>query len=313
MATYNKQILSKQADELGFIRDTLEKMIRLSVVIKFITDDPFLSSNVVLKGGTAINLTILSLPRLSVDIDLDFSNNCNKEDMMKSRKDITDTIRRYMEAEGYELSEKTRYSHSLDSFYYSYINSGGIKDNIKIEINYSLRSHVLPYTTKQIVTMGVFNETSILTVAPIEIFASKITALLTRTAARDLYDVNNMIVFRLFNDIEISLLRKCAIFYYTISSDELPKKFDITKINRLTYNRIRTDLQPVLRKKEKFNLPSAQKCVEHFLNELFILENNEEKYLDYFRNKEYRPELLFEDINILDRVKNHPMALWKCK
>lgn len=28
-----------------------------------------------LKGGTAINLTIFNLPRLSVDIDLDFSEN----------------------------------------------------------------------------------------------------------------------------------------------------------------------------------------------------------------------------------------------
>ena len=34
--------------------------------------------------------------------------------------------------------------HSLYSYVYEYINSGGVKDNIKIEINYSLRSHILP-------------------------------------------------------------------------------------------------------------------------------------------------------------------------
>ena len=30
-------------------------------------------------------------------------------------------------------------------------------------------------------------------------------------------------------------------------------------------------------------------------------------------DKEYNPELLFEDLEILERIRNHPMALWKCK
>jgi len=41
--TYNKKNLSKQAEELGFIRDTFEKMLRLSEILKFISADPLLS------------------------------------------------------------------------------------------------------------------------------------------------------------------------------------------------------------------------------------------------------------------------------
>ena len=37
------------------------------------------------------------------------------------------------------------------------------------------------------------------------------------------------------------------------------------------------------------------------------------EYLDRFEEKKYMPELLFEDVEIVERVKNHPMALWKCK
>ena len=39
----------------------------------------------------------------------------------------------------------------------------------------------------------------------------------------------------------------------------------------------------------------------------------EQEYLNKFEQKKYMPELLFEDAEIVERVKNHPMALWKCK
>jgi hypothetical protein len=35
--------------------------------------------------------------------------------------------------------------------------------------------------------------------------------------------------------------------------------------------------------------------------------------MDRFLAGEYRPDLLFEDNEILSRIKNHPMALWKCR
>jgi predicted nucleotidyltransferase component of viral defense system len=44
-----------------------------------------LFEHLALKGGTAINLTIFNLPRLSVDIDLDYTQNVDREEMLKSR------------------------------------------------------------------------------------------------------------------------------------------------------------------------------------------------------------------------------------
>ena len=40
MATYDKATLGAQATELGFIRDTLEKVLRLTEILGFINTDP---------------------------------------------------------------------------------------------------------------------------------------------------------------------------------------------------------------------------------------------------------------------------------
>jgi predicted nucleotidyltransferase component of viral defense system len=310
MATYNKKTLAAQAKELGFVRDTLEKVVRLADILKFMESDPLLKTSLALKGGTAINLTVFNLPRLSVDIDLDYAHNNSLEDMTKEREEITTVIKRYMAAEGYELSGKSKSYHSLDSFVYTFVNSAGVRDNIKLEINYSVRCHVLPLAVRPIETMGVFGATNVLSVAPLEIYASKIVALLTRAAARDLFDINKMVVFGLFDESEAVTLRKCAVFYSAVGTEEPPQEFDLERIYSLISYKIRTDLQPVLRKRDWFDLPAAQKRVKAYLETLLVLEVYERRFLDVFRGGEYKPELLF-DGETLERVRNHPMATWK--
>ena len=124
--------------EAKFVRDTFEKVLRLKEIMRFLNEEEYLSEHLLLKGGTAINLTVFNLPRLSVDIDLDYTPNDTKEDMLVAREKITMLIKDYMEAEGYHLSPSSRFTHSLDAFYYQYQNSGGNRDMIKIELNYSL-------------------------------------------------------------------------------------------------------------------------------------------------------------------------------
>ena len=86
------------------------------------------------------------MPRLSVDIDLNYCRRIDRTEMLSDRDIITDRISKYMTANGYTLSPKSKNYHALDSYVYEYVNCGGVKDNIKIEINYMLRCHVLPVT-----------------------------------------------------------------------------------------------------------------------------------------------------------------------
>jgi len=73
MTQFDRLTLGRQAKELGFVRDTFEKVCRLVDVLSFTESDPALCDSLALKGGTAINLAFFDLPRLSVDIDLDFA------------------------------------------------------------------------------------------------------------------------------------------------------------------------------------------------------------------------------------------------
>ena len=58
MTDYNQAELGRQAKNLGFVRDTFEKVCRLTDVLRFFEQDEILSRSLALKGGTAINLII---------------------------------------------------------------------------------------------------------------------------------------------------------------------------------------------------------------------------------------------------------------
>ena len=311
MFEYTKSELAEKANELNFVRDTLEKVLRLSEILNYLNTNPLTKEYLVLKGGTAINLTVFNLPRLSVDIDLDFAQNLSRDDMMSTREHIREDIKIYMSTQGYAISPRSKAYHSLDSFVFTYTNLGGMNDNIKIEINYSLRAHIFEPSLRKIWVLGVNSDALIKTLPPMELYAAKINALIGRAAARDLYDIHNMINFGLFDESEYPLLRKCVVFYTAISQDEIPDEYDFKRFNAITNRKIKTDLLPVIQKGEFFELENVKITVAEFLKELLVLEDNERKFLDEFKAKKYRPELLFDDTDILDRIREHPMALWK--
>lgn len=163
----------------------------------------------------------------------------------------------------YQLSAASRYSHSLDSFLFQYQNAGGNKDNIKVELNYSLRAHIFVPVRRKIITDAFEESLEIRTLEPMEIFAAKVNALMNRAAARDLYDFNNMIFYGLFDESEYELFKKCIIFYASISAEIINKTFDTSAIDGLSFNKIRRDLFPVLRKKDNFNLEERKRILKY--------------------------------------------------
>ena len=311
MIQFDKNTIGRQAKELGFVRDTFEKVCRLADVLRFFENDDILSDCLALKGGTAINLTIFNLPRLSVDIDLDFSENISRDEMLGKRPMITERISKYMSANGYVLSDKSKQHHALDSFVFEYQNAGGMKDNIKIEINYMIRCHILPITKRKVNLPWLSGELSVLSVAPMEIFASKIVALLNRTAPRDLYDIHNLLDLELFDESEQDMLKKCIVFYSCIGSEIAHKEFTFKSLDKMSQNKIKTDLLPVLRFGAYFDLKPTREKVIGYLKELLVLTPQEMEFITSFSRGEYKPELIFEG-DMLNNVSDHPMAIWKC-
>lgn len=53
MSSYNKTYLEQIAKEKGFVRDNLEKVIRLSEILRYFNQSELLRRSLVLKGGKA--------------------------------------------------------------------------------------------------------------------------------------------------------------------------------------------------------------------------------------------------------------------
>lgn len=313
MYNLKKIEINRIADKANFNRNMTEKVLRLYSILKFI-DESELSNLLALKGGTAINLFLLNLPRLSVDIDLDFAVPSSREEMQDKRIFIDRTIRDYMDDEGYFLSDKSKFAHTLDSYVYSYSTSRGGKDVLKIEINYSDRVHVLN-TIRTMSTEKLERNVMITRLADDELIGSKMSALLVRTTPRDVYDI--FILFKNGNIKNEMLIRKIAVFYACLGSD-IPLDFDfllqqaIKKIKNLNFQKIKETLIPVLHKGIVFNVDDMTSYVSKKIEDFFELNESEKLFINEFNKKNFKPEILFEDTKIED-VSNHPMGIWKTK
>ena len=308
---FSRNDIDNLATELNFIRDNIEKVVRLCTILEYINTDPMFADHLVLKGGTAINLLVMPIPRLSVDIDLDFAENCDRPAMLRYRKAITERLQAYMYANGYRLAPGSKQPFSVDSWVFQYTNVIGNLDNIKVEINYSMRCHLLPTETKPIKLLG-FDNVNVRTLALVELYASKVKALLERGAARDLFDVHNMIRHQVIGEEQKPLLRKGVVFYSAVGGNAKPTAtYSFQAIERLQFKQIRATLLPVLKKGTFYDLESVKHEVCSYLEDLMQLSDNERLFIEHFANNEYLPELLFEDREIVERVAKHPMALWK--
>ena len=307
---YTKQYLTELASKTNFIKDNLEKVLRLSEILRFLNSDQYFRGKLALKGGTAINLTSVELPRLSVDIDLDFTSNLAKEEIVEAKAKISKRLADYMWQEGYSLNAEPRKHYALLSFSFAYINNASNRDSIKVEINFMDRCHVLPLEYKRIKGKGVIEEFDILALNDIELYASKINALLSRATPRDLYDVNAMINSNIIEDS--NLLRKCLIFYNMVGGEQDIDDISFENIESINFAKFKTQLKPVLAKNDKFNLGDAKTNVINYLKTLISINGDERKFIEEFKNKNYRPELLFDDEATIENIKSHPMALWRC-
>ena len=310
MPQYNKADLGRAAAQYGYVRDTFEKVLRLKEILEHFNTQEYLAEHLMLKGGTAINLTVFNLLRLSVDIDMDYTPNDSKDDMLESRAQITDLIKEYMKKEGYFLSSASRFSHSLDAFHYNYINAGGNKDMIKLEINYSLRAHIFESTYRSILNNTFKSDIRIRTVAPLEIFAAKGNALISRAAARDLYDWSNLIEHNLFTD-QKDLFRKCFAFYITISAGkgQINRDFNPSAIDLLDFTKIRRDLFPVISRKDNFQLEERKRQAKQYIADLMQLEEKEIEYMTC----SYKNELFIEKYQYVNNEGIKRTAIIKSK
>lgn len=310
-----RSYINETALKQGFQRDTLEKVIRLYYVLKDISGTPVLNDNLVLKGGTAINLAYFNLPRLSVDIDMDFTRSGKMEDLIDLRKEIKDTLFGILQSQGYTIGKGGKELHTLDQWTFNYQSIAGNNDHIKVELNYGIRNHIFPTIYKDI-NLDIVSDSGIKisTLHPCELFATKINALLERAAVRDLFDVYSLSCSNMLSTPEEKeMLKKAIIFYQTVGVEGKAKKeIDISKIISVQPSKIKSQLMPLLPSGKKyFPIDDAKESTMQYLKSVLTLTAKEQEYIENFSKGIYKPELLFSEQTILERIVKHPMAIWK--
>jgi predicted nucleotidyltransferase component of viral defense system len=144
-----------------------------------------------MKGGTAINLFIEDMPRLSVDIDVVFADHqATRDQALKSISSGLEGARKRLAKAGLESEvSATKDGDEIKLF----IRRG--RNQVKVEVNHVFRGTVLPVETRRLGAEArrlFTTELSIPVLATAELYGSKLVAAMDRQHPRDLFDVRKL-------------------------------------------------------------------------------------------------------------------------
>jgi len=144
-----------------------------------------------MKGGTAINLFGEDLPRLSVDIDVVFTNHlATRNEALQSIASGIELIRERLAK--YGLTAEVAHTKSGDESKL-FVRRGD--HQVKVEVNHVFRGTVLPVVASPISSTArdIFTvDLSVPCLARSELYGSKLVAAMDRQHPRDFFDVQGM-------------------------------------------------------------------------------------------------------------------------
>lgn len=145
-----------------------------------------------MKGGTAINLFIEDMPRLSVDIDVVYADHqATREEALKSIAKALEAARKRLANAGLEAEVSFPKDGDESKLF---IRRG--RNQVKVEVNQVFRGTLLPVETRRLgdEARRLFTtELSVPILATPELYGSKLVAAMDRQHPRDLFDVRGLI------------------------------------------------------------------------------------------------------------------------
>lgn len=192
MSAPSAQTLQRLANETGLQAGTLEKVLRLLDVLQEIAGDELLADRLVLKGGTALNVFHLRLDRLSVDIDLNYVGALDRAAMEAERPALDAALHRLLTAMGYAIRRQPG-EHAGGKWIGRFTSALGGGATLEVDINYMARQPLFGFDRLDSVVLGDIQAKAIPVLNLHEVVASKLVALVDRTAARDLFDARRIL------------------------------------------------------------------------------------------------------------------------
>ena len=311
------QLVETINGETNFERDMIEQVLYMKEVLMMIFNDPVLKKSYVLIGGTAINLFNSEIPRLSVDIDLDYIHLGKKSfsnDIIENHARILERISKEINMDYYRTTDTSLKRLGIILKYKSNFIPEG-EGSVKLDISYLLETTILPPTKKSIVQLGAydgFKNLRILVANPHELWAGKALALVYKSSKdpkpKDIVDLYSMFIARHLFDIytlenklikrKISLNQRILRIAFIFKGVSRIKEFYLLRgeqLKRCSPKEIERQLYPYLRLENKPKLEDMKVLSRQFLDRICSnnWNKNQKRFVDEFQsNGNYYPELL---------------------
>ena len=301
------------ADSTGFRTEMLEKVIHLINLLNALNSHPFLKRKWVLKGGTALNMFIFNLPRLSVDIDLNYIGALNREEMLKERQGIDQALKAVFSREGFAV-RRVPVEHAGGKWRLNYQSFTGQSGNLEVDVNFMFRQPLWDIHKLDSHPFNGFQAKNIPVLDINELAAGKLSALLSRRKARDLFDCQMILSMK---ELNRDPLRIAFVVYGAMNRRDW-RTVSINDVN-IDSKEIAHQLIPTLNSStagERGNAAEyGRRLIEECSQALSVVlpfEDNELEFLDLILDHgRIEPVLLTTDQELQVRIQCQPLLEWK--
>lgn len=305
--------LAREASATGFSSEPLEKVLRLMSLLDALNSHPFLKTRIVLKGGTALNLFHFALPRLSVDIDLNYIGAADRETIQAERLKVDQAVQAVCSREGLAIKRMPD-EHAGGKWRLSYQASSGSSGNLELDVNFMLRTPLWSPRNATCCPVGSFGSRPVPILDIHELAAGKLAALLSRNASRDLFDSHLLLSS---SDLDQARLRLGFVIYGGINRKDwrtvspIDVVVDPAEAQRSLIPMLRAELAPSRKDVANWAEKLASECKER-LAMVLPLAAHEREFLDHLNDRgEIIPELLTDNVEMHAVIRSHPGLQWK--
>ncbi|MHC4291346.1 MAG: nucleotidyl transferase AbiEii/AbiGii toxin family protein [Planctomycetota bacterium] len=309
----SRKTLQTQARITGFRPDVLEKVAQLLGLLNAIESHPFLKGKLALKGGTALNLFFFDIPRLSVDIDLNYIGSQDRDEFVQDKPKIEQALQAVFSREGFTVRHIPD-EHAGGKWQLQYQSTAGQTSNLQVDVNYMFRVPLWPVVSMASKKLGAWQAEDIPVVDFHELAAGKLVALLSRKQARDLFDCCEIYDFA---EINRNQLRTAFVVYgamnrkdwRTISIDDID--FEPDELARQLIPTLSQDAVKHLKDSDQYGQSLVAKC-KKTLSSMIPFTDSEIQFLNLLLDKgQIKADLLTNDKDLQDQIAKHPMLQWK--
>jgi len=309
----SRERLQAEAQSSGFRLEILEKVLQLLNLLERFQDHPFLKGRLALKGGTALNLFVFDLPRLSVDIDLNYVGAVERAKMLDERPKVEAALQAVCSREGMSVVRQPD-DHAGGKWrlrYESSVTEGG---NLEIDLNYMFRMPLWPVANRDSRPVGSARARAVPVLDIHELAAGKLAALLSRHAGRDLFDVHQLLTHA---DLDREKLRLGFVLYgamnrrdwRTVIADDVTAAGRDVEIQLLPL--LRAELADALGRAGEGAAALVDNC-RQLMEMVLPLADNEMEFLNRLLDRgEVVPSLLTSEQQMGRRIASHPLLQWK--